>query len=102
MRFLNLKRFSFFLTVLQEHGVVAGTTVLALLLAGILLFDGLIFYARVIRAREATTDSERKINLSEQEIADTLKLLDNREKKFNDILAGLDETGNATSSTKVR
>jgi len=113
MRFLNSlfrrepkgsksERFSLLFNVLREHGVVIGVTALALFLIGILFFDGLLFYANVIRAREAATGSERKINLSEQGMADTLKLLDNREKKFNDILAGLSETGNIASSTKVR
>lgn len=113
MRFLNSlfsserkgtkqNRFPLLFGALREHGIVAGTYALALLLIGILLFDGLIFYASVIRPREAATGSERKIDLSEQKIADTLNLLDDREKKFNDILAGLSATGNIASSTKVR
>lgn len=113
MRFLNTlfsiepkggkpNRFSFLFNALREHGVVIGIIALTLFLMGILLFDGLIFYTNVIRPREAATGKERKINLSEKGMADTLKLLDNREKEFNDILAGLGGTGNTASSTKVR
>ena len=102
MRFLNLNRFPFLFNVLQKPGVVAGSCVWALFLIGMLLFDGLIFYTNVTRPREAATGSERKTSLSEKEIADTLKLLDDREREFNDILTGLGGTGNIASSTKVR
>lgn len=120
MRFLNTlfsiepkggkpNRFSFLSNALREQGVVIGIGALTLFLMGLLLFDGLIFYTNVIRPRQAATGRERKINLSEKSIADTLKLLDNREKEFNDILTGLGEAGtptyvggNIASSTRVQ
>lgn len=120
MRFLNSlfssepksvkpSRFSLLFNVLREHGIVIGITALALFLIGMVLFNGLIFYTNVIRPRKAATGRERKINLSEKSMADTLKLLDNREKEFNDILMGLSRTGtptyvggNIASSTRVR
>lgn len=113
MRFLNTlfsietkggkpNRFSFLFNALREHGVVIGITALTLFLMGIVFFDGIIFYTNVIRPRQAATGSERKINLSEKGMADTLELLDAREKEFNDILTGLGGAGSAASSTRAR
>lgn len=113
MRFLNSlfsiepkggkpNRFSFLFNALREHGVVIGIIALTLFLMGLLLFDGLIFYTNVIRPREAATGRERNINLSEKSIADTLNLLDAREKEFNDILTDLGGVGNIASSTRAR
>lgn len=87
--------------ILREHAVVIGTLTLAALAAGVLLFDGLVFYVDVITVRQPAAGSGKKINLSEKEIAETMKLLDARQKEFDAILDTFGG-GNSASSTKVR
>jgi len=102
MRVLDLNRFSFFFNVLRKHGVVVGTIALALLLIGVLFFDGLIFYANVIRPREAAPGRERKIILSEKAIADTVRLLDDRQREFDAILNIYEAPSSAVAPTSIQ
>ncbi|MBI4225467.1 MAG: hypothetical protein HY617_04060 [Candidatus Sungbacteria bacterium] len=88
--------------ILRGRSVVIGTYALAMLAVGVLLFDGLVFYTDVVKVRQPVAGSEKKINLSEKEITETLGLLDARQKKFDDILSVYEEPGSAASSTKAR
>lgn len=81
-----------------EHIAAIGMCMLLVLLLGVLLFDGLIFYINVVRQRQPPSANERKINLSEKNIADVLILLDARQKEFDEILNALTTTKRATSS----
>jgi hypothetical protein len=88
--------------VVRKHLVAAGMCVLALLLLGVLIFDGFVFYENIMRQRQPATGSEKKIELFEKEVADTLLLLDARQKKFDEILTSISAPKIATSSLKIR
>lgn len=88
--------------ILREHAVVIGMLTLVSLAAGVLLFDGLIFYRDVVAVRQPAAGSGKKISLSEKEISKTMKLLDARQKAFDAILDTFGGAENAASSTKVR
>lgn len=90
------------LRIVREHIVATGMCTLALLFVGALLFDGAVFYADVVRSRAPITANEKKANLSEQEVIDTLKLVDDRQKEFDEILGNVSKPVNATSSIKIK
>lgn len=94
--------FAHALRIAREHAIAIGMCMTVLLCAGVLLFDGVIFYTDVVRPRAPVTGNEKKINLSEKEVTDTLMLVDDRQKEFNDILNSLGGPGNAASSTELR
>lgn len=90
------------LRAVREHAVVFGMCALALLCVGLLLFDGVVFYANAARSRTPIAGNQKKSALSEQEVIDTLKLVDQRQKEFDAVLGAFSASGNLASSTKAK
>ena len=90
------------LRVVRGHVVVLGVSLLVLLCAGVLLFDGVIFYTHVIRSRGLVTGNEKRIDLSERIVIDTLRIVDDRQNKFDEILNGLDTANGVAAATSSR
>lgn len=86
----------------QKRTVIAGVGALAFLFLAVLLFDGLVFYSDVIKSRIPATASGKQLHLSEQDIAETLTLLDDRQKQFDAIRRSFGPTGAASASTSVQ
>ena len=86
------------LRVVRAHAVLFGVCGLLLLLVAVLVFDGIVFYTNVMGEREYALETEKKINLSEQGIADVLRLMRDRQKKFDGVLNNLGSVASATSS----
>lgn len=87
------------LQVVRERYVFAGALLLACLLVAVLLFDGLVFYVYVVRERETAAGNERSIKLSEDLVRDTMRLVDERQRKFDAILENLSPAVLVASST---
>lgn len=72
----------------RENLTVWGVAALGCLFALVLFWDGYLFYQIVVKGREAARPLEKRITLTGEEIDGVVRLLDEREQKFNEILGG--------------
>ena len=96
---------NFFVNVfgmIRNRLVFVGVCGLALMLASILLFDGLVFYTTVLQPREPAAGSKKKISISEKEITDARDLLTARQKEFDQIVNNFGASLSASSSAAVQ
>ena len=95
-------KLGYLLRSVREHAIIVSTCALVFLLVGVLLFDSFVFYTTVVQERKPVSGNEKKIDLSEKEVTDTLMLLDERQKNFDEILGQFGGAKIATSSASVR
>ena len=99
----KLKRsgFAYLFRMSRKRMVAAAAILLILLFAGMLLCDGFIFYTYVMRPRESPSGKAKRIDLSEAKIVEILRLVNDRQKEFDSLLAPFGGAARATSSQSV-
>ena len=86
----------------RDQLLVWGTIICMLLFGGFLAFDGYTFYILRFEANSFTEPAASKKMLSQEDIITTIKMLDGREKKFQEIsTAGVAVKNPPTASTTL-
>ena len=76
--------------------IVFGAAILFLVTFGVVLTDGYIFYATVVKKR-AVLPPEQKIEFPQKEAENLIQILDNRQKKFLEIFEKIKEETSTTT-----
>ena len=94
---LNFRHIKKFIRIPRQEFLLWGTVAVFVLLLTLIAWDGYLFYSTVFkeRARGAGVTSREVINA--EEIDEVIKLLDEREERFEEILG----VKTATSSSRV-
>ena len=74
-----------FLSRIRGAGVLVGAYGIGALFFGVLIFDGIVFYTTVARRHQDVPATARPL-FSEQDIIDTKKIADDRQKNLDSLL----------------
>lgn len=93
MKFFNMKqqfgkRGSLLPAFSREQYIMGGCILYFLIALALLGYDAAIFYQDVLNRAAGAPPSSAQLRFSERDIDEIIALLDEREKKFNEILLG--------------